>query len=126
MPKSTSYAAKIPDAQGHIAYDAEEDAVWRDLYARQLPNGQAHSARAYLDGLARVGLPETRVPQCPDVSETLRALTGWQVQPVPALIPFGKFFSMLAERAFPAASFIRRREHFDYIEEPDIFHELRC
>ncbi|AKO96614.1 MULTISPECIES: phenylalanine 4-monooxygenase [Marinovum] len=124
MPKSTSYAAKIPDAQGHIAYDAEEDAVWRDLYARQLPNVQAHSARAYLDGLARVGLPETRVPQCPDVSETLRALTGWQVQPVPALIPFGKFFSMLAERTFPAASFIRRREHFDYIEEPDIFHEL--
>ncbi|WP_323764222.1 phenylalanine 4-monooxygenase [Marinovum sp.] len=124
MPKSTSYAAKIPDDRGFIAYDASEDAVWRDLYDRQLPNVQAHSASAYLDGLARVDLPRDRVPQCPEVSETLRALTGWQVAPVPALIPFGRFFGMLAEKTFPAASFIRRREHFDYIEEPDIFHEL--
>lgn len=124
MPKSTSYSAKIPDDRGYIAYDASEDAVWRDLYARQLPNVQKHSANAYLDGLRRVDLPRDRVPQCPEVSETLRGLTGWQVQPVPALIPFGRFFGMLAEKTFPAASFIRRREHFDYIEEPDIFHEL--
>ncbi|MGY3436587.1 MULTISPECIES: phenylalanine 4-monooxygenase [unclassified Marinovum] len=124
MPKTTSYSAKLPDDRGFIAYSAEEDAVWRDLYDQQLPNVEAHSARAYLDGLRRVDLPRTRVPQCPEVSETLRDLTGWQVEPVPALIPFGRFFRMLAERKFPAASFIRRREHFDYIEEPDIFHEL--
>lgn len=124
MPKNTSYRAKQPDASGHINYTSEEDAVWRDLYARQLPNVRAHSATAYLDGLERVGLSATRVPQCTEVSDTLRGLTGWQVEPVPALIPFGTFFRMLSEKTFPAASFIRRREHFDYIEEPDIFHEL--
>lgn len=124
MPKSTEYEAKIPDAAGLIAYDAEEDAVWRDLVARQLPEVMRHMARPYTDGLARLNLPPTRVPQCVDVSKVLRAATGWQVAPVPALIPFGRFFAMLADRTFPAASFIRKRKHFDYIEEPDIFHEV--
>lgn len=124
MPKTTTYQARLPDASGHIPYDAEEDAVWRDLLARQLPAVRQHMASAYLDGLARLALPADRVAQCAEVSATLRAATGWRVEPVPALIPFGRFFALLADRAFPAASFIRRREHFDYIEEPDIFHEI--
>ena len=124
MPKSTKYSAKQPDAEGFIAYTADEDAVWRDLYAMQEPQIRQLMARPYLDGFDRIALPKTRVPQCPDVSGTLRGLTGWEVRPVPALIPFGTFFGMLAQKTFPAASFIRSREDFDYIEEPDIFHEL--
>lgn len=120
----TGYAAKIPDADGHIDYDADEDAVWAELFARQLPNVQAGMARPWLDGLAQLNLPRDRVPQCPEVSASLRAATGWRVEPVPALIGFGRFFGMLAERCFPAASFIRARRDLDYIEEPDIFHEI--
>lgn len=124
MPKSTEYQAKIPDAQGFITYDRDEDAVWRDLMARQMPEVTRHMAEPYLAGLHKLALPRDRVPQCPDLSETLHSLTGWRVAPVPALIPFGTFFGMLADRCFPAASFIRKRKHFDYIEEPDIFHEI--
>ncbi len=124
MPKDTSYTAKTPDSTGQIQYDADENAVWRDLVAQQMPKVQRLMARPYLDGLARLDMPRDRVPQCTDISARLRELTGWQVDPVPALIPFGQFFSMLAAKTFPAASFIRRREHFDYIEEPDIFHEI--
>lgn len=124
MPKSTEYRAKLPDQRGFIAYDRDEDAVWRDLMARQMPEVQRHMSRPYLKGLAKLDLPTDRVPQCPDLSYRLRDLTGWRVEPVPALIPFGTFFAMLADRAFPAASFIRKRKHFDYIEEPDIFHEI--
>ncbi|WP_418591743.1 phenylalanine 4-monooxygenase [Ponticoccus sp. (in: a-proteobacteria)] len=124
MPKSTKYLAKLPDAHGFIDYTAEEDAVWRDLYAMQAPQVARHSAQPYLDGLARIALPQDRVPQCPEISERLGEMTGWRVEPVPALIPFGRFFGMLADRTFPAASFMRSREDFDYIEEPDIFHEL--
>lgn len=120
----TSYVAKVPDAAGRIAYTAEEDAVWADLVARQWPMVEAHSADPYLRGLKLLDMPRTCVPQCPDLSLRLRALTGWQVVPVPALISFGRFFGMLAERTFPAASFIRNRRDFDYIEEPDIFHEI--
>ena len=124
MPKSTDYAAKLPDATGHIAYDSAEDSVWHDLMARQMPSVHARMAAPYLDGLAQLRLPSDRVAQCAEVTQTLRATTGWRVEPVPALIAFGRFFALLADRAFPAASFIRRREHFDYIEEPDIFHEI--
>lgn len=124
MPKSTEYEAKIPDTDGLIAYDAEEDGVWRDLVARQLPEVLRYMARPYVEGLARLNLPQDRVPQCVEVSRVLTEATGWRVAPVPALIPFGRFFSMLADRTFPAASFIRKRKHFDYIEEPDIFHEI--
>lgn len=124
MAKSTKYIAKIPDDAGYIAYSQDEYAVWRDLYAQQAPNVAQHCAKPYLDGLARIALSKTQVPQCPEVSGRLRALTGWQVEPVPALIGFGKFFAMLANRTFPAASFIRSREDFNYIEEPDIFHEI--
>ncbi|WP_137110659.1 phenylalanine 4-monooxygenase [Rhodobacter sp. SY28-1] len=120
----TSYLAKESDAVGRIDYTAEEDAVWADLVARQWPMVAAHAAAPYLKGLDLLDMPRTRVPQCPDLSESLRALTGWQVVPVPALISFGRFFRMLAERTFPAASFIRSRQDFDYIEEPDIFHEI--
>ncbi|MFM7445972.1 MAG: phenylalanine 4-monooxygenase, partial [Tabrizicola sp.] len=120
----TSYLAKEPDAQGRIAYTAEEDAVWADLVARQWPMVDAHAAAPYLKGLQLLDMASDRVPQCPDLSDRLRALTGWQVVPVPALISFGRFFGMLAERCFPAASFIRNRRDFDYIEEPDIFHEI--
>lgn len=124
MPKSTEYQAKHPDADGFIAYDPEENTVWRDLVAQQLPAVRRHMAAPYLRGLDLLDLPQDRVPQCPDVSAVLGRLTGWRVEPVPALIGFGKFFGMLADRTFPAASFIRKRKHFDYIEEPDIFHEI--
>ncbi|CAD0183995.1 Phenylalanine-4-hydroxylase [Ruegeria sp. THAF57] len=124
MSKSTKYVAKVADARGHIAYTPEEDVVWADLYAAQEENVQRYMAQDYLDGLARLDVPKTSVPSCAAISERLLDLTGWRVQPVPALIGFKTFFSMLADRVFPAASFIRSREDFDYIEEPDIFHEI--
>lgn len=124
MPKSTKYQAKHPDEAGYIAYTPKEDAVWRDLYAAQADAVAAHMARPYLDGLAKLDMPKDRVPQCPDISAVLMRETGWKVDPVPALIGFKTFFGMLADRTFPAASFIRSREDFDYIEEPDIFHEI--
>ncbi|WP_209507160.1 MULTISPECIES: phenylalanine 4-monooxygenase [unclassified Ruegeria] len=124
MPKSTKYVAKLADEHGHITYTDEENAVWADLYAAQEENVRRYMAPEYLSGLARLDLPKTKVPSCAEISKRLLDLTGWRVQPVPALIGFKTFFGMLADRVFPAASFIRSREDFDYIEEPDIFHEI--
>jgi phenylalanine-4-hydroxylase len=124
MPKTSTYNAMPPDQTGHVPYSHEEDSVWRDLMARQMPAVQARMAKPYLEGLGRLSLPTDRVAQCNEVSASLTKATGWRVEPVPALIGFGRFFGLLAEKCFPAASFIRRREHFDYIEEPDIFHEI--
>lgn len=124
MSKSTKYIAKEMKPDGRINYSAEDDAVWRDLVSQQQPNVAQFAADEYLAGQKKLNLPADRVPQCIDVSEQLRDLTGWQVEPVPALIGFAQFFSMLSNKTFPAASFIRSREDFDYIEEPDIFHEI--
>jgi len=68
--------------------------------------------------------PHDRIPQLHEVSEVLMDYTGWSVYPVTALIPFTRFFELLATRNFPAATFIRRREEMEYLEEPDIFHEI--
>lgn len=124
MPSKSNYVAKKPDGQGRIRYSDEENRTWSDLFANQLPRVNNFAATEYLDGLVKLELPDDRVPQCAEISERLGDLTGWRVEPVPALIGFGRFFNMLANRTFPAASFIRRREDFDYIEEPDIFHEI--
>lgn len=124
MAKTSAYIAKIPGSDGRIIYTAAENAVWRDLYARQAPNIRKMAAPDYLSGFDKLKLPSDKVPQCAEVSASLTILTGWKVAPVPALIGFGRFYGMLADKTFPAASFIRSREDFDYIKEPDIFHEI--
>lgn len=124
MPKDTKYIAKQPNENGRINYTDLENEVWRDLVLQQQPSVDTLAARPFLDGQKKLDLPTDRVPQCVEVSETLLGLTGWRVEPVPALIGFSQFFEMLSKSTFPAASFIRDRESFDYIEEPDIFHEI--
>ena len=124
MTKKSTYIAKTADQNGFIQYSDEENLVWRDLYAQQAPMIEKLCAVEYLDGFEKIGLSPHKVPQCQHISDALNDLTGWRVQPVPALIGFETFFSMLADKTFPAASFIRSRQDFDYIKEPDIFHEI--
>ena len=124
MAKSTSYESKIPDENGIIAYSAEENAVWGDLYARQEALLPGRVCNAYLKGLEALELPRDRVPQLKDVNARLQEISGFGVEAVPALISPKRFFTLLAERKFPAATFIRRREEFDYLQEPDVFHEI--
>ncbi len=83
-----------------------------------------YAAPVYLEALERLELPQDHIPQCREVSRCLLAASGWSVVPVPALIDFPTFFAMLARRQFPAASFIRSQQEMDYLQEPDIFHEI--
>ena len=124
MGKGITYTAKQPDASGYIHYSDEEHAVWRTLYARQHEVLPGRACRAYLAAHDDLALSPDHVPQCPEISERLEPMTGWRVTPVPAIIPADQFFALLADRQFPAASFIRDRRELDYLEEPDIFHEV--
>lgn len=118
------YLSHQPDGQGHIDYSADENAMWQALLTRQAKQIPNRACSAYLEGLEKLNLPSTHIPQLNDIDEILQATTGWQTAAVPALISFGKFFKLLANKSFPVATFIRRFEDMDYIEEPDIFHEI--
>lgn len=122
--KSSSYIARPVDAYGNANYTAEENLIWQDLVTRQTPLIQGRACNEYIYGMNLLNLPHDKIPQCPDVSAVLQKATGWELAPVAALIPFNEFFNLLANRKFPAATFIRRRDELDYLQEPDIFHEV--
>lgn len=105
-------------------YSSEDDAIWNDLFARQMDVLPGRAASAFMAGLQKLNLNRGGVPEFGKLSEDLSALTGWSVVPVPMLIPDHVFFWHLANRRFPAGNFIRTRETFDYIEEPDVFHDV--
>lgn len=120
----SNYTAKKPNKDGLIHYTSEEHSVWKTLYNRQIDVVKKRACHEYLEGIHMLGLDAEEIPQCKDVSERLSKCTGWMVEPVEALISFDEFFNLLANKKFPAASFIRHKEELDYLKEPDIFHEL--
>lgn len=122
--KTSTYVAKPVDEQGNATYSSDENEIWHDLIVRQTPLVANRACDEYIHGLSLLNLPTDHIPQCPEISTILERETGWNLAPVPALIPFDKFFALLADRKFPAATFIRRREELDYLQEPDIFHEI--
>lgn len=118
------YDSKLPDATGRYIYSDEENAVWCELFDRQIEFLQGRAGPAYFDGVKALGLTNAEVPQIAEINAALNRLTGAGVEGVPAIIPPAQFFELLSRRRFPVATFLRRREDMDYIEEPDIFHEV--
>ena len=106
------------------SYGSDENAVWDALFARQIEVLPGRAASAFMAGLGKLDLGRGGVPEFARLSEELDALTGWSVVPVPMLIPDDVFFWHLANRRFPAGNFIRTRKTFDYIQEPDVFHDV--
>ena len=124
MAKTTKYVAKVPDASGYIPYTEEENETWSILMAKQRPIAQRYACDEWLEACDRMDFPKDRIPQCTEVSKVLQAATGWSVYPCAALINFDDFFKLLSNKQFPAASFIRTRDELEYLQEPDIFHEI--
>ncbi len=124
MAKTSTYIARTPDASGYIRYTDEENLMWHDLITTQLSRLEGRACNEYIRALDLMEFPVDTVPQLPEVSAILMEHTGWSVAPVPALIPFTDFFNLLANKQFPAATFIRNRDEMIYLREPDIFHEV--
>lgn len=124
MSKGTSYVAKQPDEDGFIQYSDEENAIWKHLYERQIKLIEHRACDEYFEGIHKLKMSSERIPQLPEINEVLNKTTGWGVAPVPALINFETFFNLLADKKFPVATFIRTWEELDYLQEPDVFHEI--
>ncbi len=110
--------------QNWAAYTKQDHNTWGILFNRQLETLKGKICDEYLEGIKTLKLSADEVPDFDKMNKHLRAATGWEVVPVPGLIASRPFFSMLANRQFPAGTFIRTPEQLDYLEEPDIFHDV--
>jgi phenylalanine-4-hydroxylase len=105
-------------------YTAEDHATWDTLFARQAKLLPGRASDAWLKGLGVLKLDRPGIPDFRTLSDRLMALTGWQVVAVPGLVPDDVFFDHMANRRFVAGNFIRRPDQLDYLEEPDVFHDV--
>ena len=105
-------------------YTPEDHGVWDTLFARQAKLLPGRASEAYLRGLDVLKLSKPGIPDFEELSDRLTALTGWSVVAVPGLVPDDVFFDHMANRRFVAGNFIRRPDQLDYLQEPDVFHDV--
>lgn len=110
--------------QGWEHYTAEEHRVWRTLFERQTRLLPARACDAFVRGMRELPIGPEQIPDFRRLSDILMPRTGWQVVAVPGLVPDEVFFDHLAHRRFPSGNFIRRPHELDYLEEPDVFHDV--
>src|SRR5690606_26961759 len=106
------------------SYSDDDHDVWRQLYARQQALLPGRACDAFLQAQARMRMPPDRIPKFSDLNAILGAATGWQIVAVEGLLPELDFFTHLANRRFPVSWWIRRADQIDYIEDPDLVHDL--
>ncbi|HEX8572669.1 MAG TPA: phenylalanine 4-monooxygenase [Allosphingosinicella sp.] len=105
-------------------FGPEEHRVWDLLFERQRRKLAGRAVAAFEEGLATLRLSSSGIPDFDDLNERLFGRSGWTVVAVPGLLPDGIFFGHLARRRFPAGNFIRPASSLDYLEEPDVFHDV--
>ncbi len=110
--------------QNWSAYTPEEHATWKTLFERQIKLIPGRASQAYVDGLAQLPITADEIPDFDRLSDIMEKQTGWRVVAVPGMVPNDVFFDHLAHRRFPAGQFIRKPHQLDYLQEPDVFHDL--
>ena len=112
----------IPQHWAH--YSATDHAVWKTLFERQTALLPQLACREFVEGMRALPLSAEAIPDFAALNEVLMPRTGWQVVAVPGLVPDEVFFNHLANRRFPSGNFIRRADQLDYLQEPDVFHDV--
>jgi phenylalanine-4-hydroxylase len=121
-PAGTAEDWTVP--QNWDAFPAEDHATWDALFERQVRLLPSRAAPEFLEGLDILRLSRPGIPDFDELSERLMKATGWQVVAVPGLVPDDVFFDHLANRRFVSGNFIRRPDQLDYLQEPDVFHDV--
>lgn len=117
-------AADWTISQNWRAYTEVEHDTWDTLYERQMKILPGRASDAFLNGLKALDLNTGGIPDFAVLNPKLKALTGWTVECVPGLVPDDVFFDHLANRRFVSGQFIRKPDQLDYLQEPDIFHDV--
>jgi phenylalanine-4-hydroxylase len=110
--------------QKYDNYTADDFKIWKLLFERQINLLPNLASQAYLDGIKLLEFGADAIPNFAHINQILGTTTGWQVIVVPGLIPQKTFFELLAEQKFPSSTWLRKIEELDYLEEPDMFHDV--
>lgn len=110
--------------QEYDNYTEEDFKVWKLLYERQSAQLPGAAVQEYIEGIKRVGFVSGKIPRFDETNKALRSYTGWELVVVPGLIPDKDFFELLANKKFPASTWLRKLSELDYLEEPDMFHDV--
>jgi len=113
-----------PTAQIYENYTEEDFKVWQILYDRQMNNLQGRVADEFLEAIDTIGFNREEIPNFHQVNDRLAVTTGWSLITVPNISPAKEFFQNLAEKKFTATCWLRSMEELDYLEEPDMFHDV--
>lgn len=107
-------------------YTAEDLKVWSTLFDRQIENLKGKASQRYLDAVYEMDevLNSRKLPNFEEINQWFSARTGWKIECVPGLIPVSDFFELLAEKKFPSSTWLRSLDKLDYLEEPDMFHDV--
>jgi phenylalanine-4-hydroxylase len=131
MPTLSDLKLKHPEIRDDFTidqhwerYGAEQHGIWRTLYEHQTSILPGRACPEFLEGLTKLELVADHIPEFERLSDSLEKATGWRIVAVPSLVPDAVFFDHLANRRFPAGQFIRSADQLDYIEEPDVFHDV--
>lgn len=106
------------------SYTAAEHDRWDRLFRRQREILPGRASKTFIDAMNRLELSPSGIPDMAALSDKLEPITGWRIVSVADLVPDDVFFDHLANKRFPAGAFIRPEAEFDYLEEPDIFHDI--
>ncbi|NJO01771.1 MAG: phenylalanine 4-monooxygenase [Bacteroidia bacterium] len=110
--------------QEYDQYTEEDHQVWKILYDRQIERLPGKATEEYLEGIKIVNFQSSHIPKFAEVNKILQPRTGWRVHVVPGLIPNKEFFELMRDRNFCATTWLRTMDQLDYLEEPDMFHDV--
>ena len=105
-------------------YTAEDFEVWKILFDRQQENLPNAASRVFLEGLDKIKFGNDAIPNFEKTNELLYSITGWKLVVVPGIVPDYTFFELMSNRHFPATTWLRKKKELDYLEEPDMFHDV--
>lgn len=105
-------------------YTQEDFEVWKILFDRQIKQFPTHASASYLEGLKIANFETGIIPDFKETNAILQETTGWQLAVVPGIVPDYTFFELMANKRFPATTWLRKMKELDYLEEPDMFHDV--
>ena len=110
--------------QQYSHYTAADQHVWQLLFDRQMELLPGRAADVFIEKVSEIGFTREAIPDFREINPRLRQLTGWELVVVPGIVDDAVFFGLLAEKKFPATTWLRKLEQLDYLEEPDMFHDV--